>query len=1659
MGSDRRMCETQLWLLAFLAFSFQCSLANPLKIMSAPNVLRVGTAENVFVECQGCTNENLLVHISVLSHPTRGNTLARVSVILNKEKDFQDFGQITIPTDSFSKDPDRKQYVYLQAQFPGELLEKVVLVSFQSGYIFIQTDKTLYTPNSKVFYRIFAVTPRMKPVDRHDTTQADASITIEIVTPEGITLSPSNPVSLESGIYAGEYQLSDLVSLGVWKVVAKFPSSPQYSYSAEFEVKEYVLPSFEVKLTSSKSFFHVDSKQLTISIEAKYLFGEEVEGTAYAVFGVVQGGQKKSFPSSLQRVSVESGEAEVTLMKEHITQHFDINNLVKSSIFVAVSVLTESGGEMVEAELRNIQIVTSPYTIQFTRTSKYFKPGMDFDVVVEVLNPDGSPAIRVPVVANPGQVVGSTGENGMARLSINTHPELPQLEISARTNAPDVTQASAEMTALPYTTKSKSYIHVGIGKAETKLGDNLKVNFNYNKQQSVQNDITYLILSRGQLVKYGRYRKTGELVISKTVEVTKDMMPSFRIIAYYHTDDNEVVSDSIWVDVEDSCMGSLTLEPKDSTRLSFDPAANFQLKITGDPEATVALVAVDKGVFVLNNKYRLTQKKVWSIVEKHDTGCTPGGGKDSMGVFYDAGLVFMTNMEFGTAYRQELKCTAPTRRKRATTSLDSQTSLLSQFADKKQRNCCLDGMRETPVSYTCERRSEYIMDGAACVAAFLQCCKEIEKQQAEAKEDSLILARSEEDDSTDFNINEVVSRSKFPESWHWTSIKLPACPEPNCATTSFTTKEFPLKDTITTWQFIGIGLSRDYSICVANPLSVIARKDFFIKLHLPYSVVRGEQVEIKAIIHNYRSVTSVVRVDLIENVHICSGASGHGRYRQVIRIRARSTQSVPFVLIPMKTGLLDIEVKAAVQGRDIGDGVLKKLQVVPEGILTKSVMSVTFDPARRGGRHEEIMNSRIPMRDLVPGMLPSTQISVSGREQLGELVENAIGGTSMGSLIYQPSGCGEQNMMHMTLPVIATTYLDKTNQWETVGFQKRDEALKHIRTGYNNELFYRKDDGSFCVFESYPSSTWLTAYVAKVFSMAHDLVRIDRKIICEAVQFVINTQRDDGMFRDIGQIIMSQMIGDVRGKDTDVSMTAFCLITLQESRRLCESTIPGLQGRITKAVTYLEGRLQSITNSYAAAMASYALANENRLNRQILSKFISPDLNHWPVHDSHLFTLEATAYALLALVKVKALDEARPVVRWFNQQQKSGGGYGSTQATIMVYQAIAEYWTKANEQDYNVDVNLKLPIRSKPILISFSKANHYATKRTEMRSINEDVKVVATGTGEITVKMVSLYYVLPQKRESDCQRFNLSVKFNRETDEKTYRLKIEVKYLNTEHDATMAILDVGLLSGFSANTRDLDLLSKGASRIIARYDINSPVSHTGSVIIYLDKISHKRQEEISFRVHQDLEGGNLQPAAVSVYEYYDHQNKNETHCVKFYHPNREEGELLRLCSNPDTCTCAEEECTMQRREKVDNADRLIKSCESTEDGKTDYVYKVSVEEFTHKWATDIYKMKVVKVIKEGADVGAEDHLREYLSHKRCRKALNLEVGKTYLIMGVDRDVRIDKDTLSYQYVLGERTWIEYWPLPAECQTAEHTDTCKGIEELEHKYRNFGCNQK
>ncbi|XP_038554026.1 complement C3-like, partial [Micropterus salmoides] len=113
-----------------------------------------------------------------------------------------------------------------------------------------------------------------------------------------------------------------------------------------------------------------------------------------------------------------------------------------------------------------------------------------------------------------------------------------------------------------------------------------------------------------------------------------------------------------------------------------------------------------------------------------------------------------------------------------------------------------------------------------------------------------------------------------------------------------------------------------------------------------------------------------------------------------------------------------------------------------------------------------------------------------------------------------------------------------------------------------------------------------------------------------------------------------------------------------------------------------------------------------------------------------MFTHWRPQLMLLALVKAKAFEKASSVVKWLNQQQNVDGDYGSTQATIMVYQALAEYWTNAKEHEINLDVSIWLPGRSKPDRYHFNRENYYSMRISKFNSIIQEVSVSATGNGE-----------------------------------------------------------------------------------------------------------------------------------------------------------------------------------------------------------------------------------------------------------------------------------------------------------------------------------------
>ncbi|XP_039628328.1 complement C3-like [Polypterus senegalus] len=1645
-------------LLLVLSILHFCA-AQPLFVLIAPNVLRADREETVVLEAHDF-NGDINANIQVLKFPSKERLYPTNNennmVQLTAQNDYRNTLQIKFSASNFKQDARLNSFVYLVATANQFNLEKVVLVSFHSGYVFVQTDKTIYTPNEHVMYRLFPLT--------HELGPSEESISVEILTPDDIVVK-KEVIKASSGIHPGSFKIPELVHFGAWKVVAKYESEEWVNFTAQFEVKEYVLPSFEVTLVPARKFFYVKDTSLEVTVTARFLYGEPVKGLAYVVFGVLVNDKKVSLTDSLQIVEISEGEGKATLTSAMIKKYSsDINQLVDQTIYISASVLTASGSDMVEAELEGIKIVTSPYKILFTRTPKFFKPGMPFDVMVLVTNPDGSPANGVDVETVDGKVTAKTGIEGTARMSLNTVQDGNNLRISLRTRVPGLNpeqQAKSTMEAQPYTTQrgSRNYLHIDIQATELNPGTNLKINLHIQtNDQATQEQIkyfSYMIMNKGSLVRAGRQvRQRGQSLVTLSLLVDTQLVPSFRFVAYYFVTtggQKEIVTDSIWVDVKDTCMGTLQIT---SNKRAFEPSRKFDFSITADPGAKVGLVAVDKAVFVLNSKNKLTQKKIWDFIEKNDIGCTPGSGRDNMGVFADAGLLFHSSVDIGTPLRRELYCPEPPKRRRRSLTLAvEKQSLASKYKDPQVRVCCIDGMVEISMDFNCKKRSTYITKGKECMEAFLYCCTEIDKKRQESTGTELFLARSEEED--DILMGEITSRSIFPESWLWKVVPIPEKPTDDAGLVTHKISD-TLKDSITTWEILAISISPrkegrpPLGICVAQPFEITVSKKFFIDLRLPYSVVRNEQVEVKAVIYNYDDSEMNVRVDWQETEHICSLATRKKYFTQTVQVREKSSVAVTFTLIPLKAGDRTIEVKALGKSADlstiVADGVKKRLRVVPEGVQKReTIKSVVLEPSKVAGGVQKETIGKMMLKDMVPESEAHTYISVKG-ELVGETIETILGSGNLTDFIKLPTGCGEQNLGKLASVVMATLYLDKSNQWLQFGMERRAVAINYIQQGYTRQLTYRSA-GGYAVYPNQQPSTWLTARVPKVYSQAGTLVHIDQQTLCDPINWlIINKQRADGSFTESAPIFVRNDGGS--SSEADMQLTAFVLINLAETATVCRGYIQDLDQRIERAASFLDRHYLGLKNSYTVALASYALALTGRgVQESFLMMFASPDKTHW----TGTYPLEATAFAALALLKAKRYEPLRPIMKWLTEQRSYGGAYGSTQTTVAVLQALTEFLIEAPVyEDMNLDIELDVSGRSNLIRWKFIKSNSMLA-RSEKVQFGKEISVTAKGSGQGTVTVMTIYNALPETNATECRTFELKLLLERKPEAKrptgasdTYLLTIDMQYLSTR-EATMSILDISMLTCFMPDTTDLKRLSSGVDRYIQDYELDKALSEKGSLIIYLNKVSNQSPDTIAFKIHKMCEVGYVQPAAVTIYEY----NDLEKRCMKFYHPNKESGLLSRLCDK-DLCRCAEENCA-RLIEKKTREERLDAACESG----VDFVYRATVLDSVEHSPYVYNTLQVEQVIKPGTDQTPGDAPRIFLSHSSCQGSVALGRNQQYLIMGKSSDLwPVEKQQM--KYVLGGGTWLERWPSGGECHSSKYKRLCDDLRFFSENIFEFGC---
>ncbi|MEE6519623.1 hypothetical protein FKM82_017302, partial [Ascaphus truei] len=203
----------------------------PLCSLITPNVLRVESDETFVLDAQG-HNAAFEAEIAIQDFPQKKLSLATAKVTLNSGNGFLGTVTMKIPSKDLLNDPKNKQFVYVTVKSAACPLEKVVLLTFHSGYIFIQSDKTIYTPGSNVLYRIFTMNHELQPVSK--------TVIIEFLTPEGIIVKRDSILQdSKSGVISLSHKLPELVNVGAWTISAKYEDSPQQNYTTNFEVKEY----------------------------------------------------------------------------------------------------------------------------------------------------------------------------------------------------------------------------------------------------------------------------------------------------------------------------------------------------------------------------------------------------------------------------------------------------------------------------------------------------------------------------------------------------------------------------------------------------------------------------------------------------------------------------------------------------------------------------------------------------------------------------------------------------------------------------------------------------------------------------------------------------------------------------------------------------------------------------------------------------------------------------------------------------------------------------------------------------------------------------------------------------------------------------------------------------------------------------------------------------------------------------------------------------------------------------------------------------------------------------------------------------------------------------------------------------------------------------
>lgn len=246
-----------------------------------------------------------------------------------------------------------------------------------------------------------------------------------------------------------------------------------------------------------------------------------------------------------------------------------------------------------------------------------------------------------------------------------------------------------------------------------------------------------------------------------------------------------------------------------------------------------------------------------------------------------------------------------------------------------------------------------------------------------------------------------------------------------------------------------------------------------------------------------------------------------------VSVPPNTGRSISFMIRPKKIGQITMKITATTPLA--GDAIHQMLKVEPEGV-TQYENRAVFINLKDKNMYTENLNVDVPS-----GAVPESEyieFSVVG-DLLGPTLKN------LDKLVRMPYGCGEQNMVNFVPNILVLHYLEAISKKMPAISEK---AKKYLDIGYQRELTYKHDDGSYSAFgkSDNSGSTWLTAYVMRSFHQAAKYADIDPKVIMEGLDFLASKQAQNGSFPEYGKLFDS-------AHQNELGLTAFVLLAFLEN--------------------------------------------------------------------------------------------------------------------------------------------------------------------------------------------------------------------------------------------------------------------------------------------------------------------------------------------------------------------------------------------------------------------------------------------------------------------------------------------------------------------------------